>query len=51
MRFAADPSRRTRRSLQIRAVPRTATIRVQVRRLAAEGGLSAASRATSRGRR
>lgn len=51
MRLAADPSRRTRRSLQIPAVPRASTIRVQVRRLAVAGGLSASSRATSRGRR
>jgi hypothetical protein len=51
MRLAADPSPARRRTLRVTGIPRSTTVRAQVRRLADEGGFSAPVTATSRGRR
>jgi hypothetical protein len=48
IRLAGDPARRKRRSVRITALPRRTGVRVAVRRLVPEGGLSAAARARSR---
>jgi hypothetical protein len=48
IRLAVDPAPRKRRSVRITALPRRTGLRVAVRRLVPDGGLSAAARARSR---
>jgi uncharacterized protein YraI len=48
IRLAVDPAPRKRRAVRITALPRRTGLRVAVRRLVPEGGLSAAARARSR---